>query len=346
LPQPSVSSVDSARRPLGAAVVGLGVGQHHARAYADHPACDLRQIYDIDPAAAARAHTTFESASVAASFDELLSDAQVDIVSIASYDDAHFGQVVAALDAGRHVFVEKPLCRSLDELRATKAAWRRAGDRHLAANLVLRGAALYQWLRAAIAEGELGEIYAVDGDYLYGRVQKITDGWRVNVADYSVMQGGGVHLVDLMLWLTQQRPAAVTAVSNKIATAGTAFRYDDFMAATFQFESGLVGRITANFGCIHPHQHVLRVFGTRATFVYDDRGGRLHTSRDPRVAARPIDLAPHPPSKGALIPDFVESILNTVDARPEAQQEFDLISACLAADRAAADGTLQRIDYV
>jgi predicted dehydrogenase len=327
-------------------VVGLGVGQHHARAYVDHPACDLRQIYDIDPAAAARAHTTFESASVAASFDELLADARVDIVSIASYDDAHFKQVVAALDAGRHVFVEKPLCRSLDELRATKTAWRRTGDRHLASNLVLRGSALYQWLRSAIADGEFGEVYAVDGDYLYGRLHKVIDGWRANVPDYSVIQGGGVHLVDLMMWLTGQRPTTVTASGNKISTEGTAFRYADFVAATFLFESGLVGRITANFGCIHPHQHVLRVFGTRATFVYDDRGARLHTSRDPAAAPQPIDLAPLPPSKGALIPEFIDAILKTEDARSRAQREFDLISACLAADRAFATGSLQRIDYV
>ena len=43
-------------------------------------------------------------------------------------------------------------------------------------------------------------------DYLYGRLQKITDDWRSRVADYSVMLGGGVHMVDLMLWLTGQRP--------------------------------------------------------------------------------------------------------------------------------------------
>ena len=78
-----------------------------------------------------------------------------------------------------------------------------------------------------------------------------------------MLQGGGVHLVDLMLWLTGQRPAVVAAVGAAVATRGTAYRYNDFVAATYRFESGLIGRITANFGCVHPHQHVLRVLVQR-----------------------------------------------------------------------------------
>src|SRR5262249_60336434 len=134
------------------------------------------------------------------------------------------------------------------------------------------------------------------GDYRYGRVHKITEGWRRDVEDYSVLLGGGVHLVDLMLWLTGERPARVTAAGNRIATEGTAFRYLDFAAATYEFRSGLVGRITANFGCVHRHQHVVRLFGTLATALVDDEGPRLHTSRDPSVPARRLDLAPVPAS--------------------------------------------------
>src|SRR6185503_7475057 len=100
------------------------------------------------------------------------------------------------------------------------------------------------------------------------------------VPDYSVMAGGGVHLVDLMLWLTGQQPTTVSAVGNRIATANSRFAYDDFVTATYAFPSGLVGRITANFGCVHRHQHVVRVFGTKGTFIHDDAGARLHWTRD------------------------------------------------------------------
>jgi predicted dehydrogenase len=280
--------------------------------------------------------------AAASSFDAILADPSVDVVSIATFDDAHFEQIIAALDAGKHVFVEKPLCRSEDELHGVVAAWRRTG-RQLHSNLVLRAAPLYRWLRDAVTSGQLGTVYAFDGDYLYGRLHKITEGWRKDVDDYSVMQGGGIHLVDLMLWLTGERPERVSAVGGDVATRGSAFRYHDFAAATFRFRSGLVGRITANFGCVHRHHHVVRVFGTRGTFVYDDRGARLHTSRDPGAAAQSIDLSALPATKGDLIPSFVDSVVHGADPAAAARHEFDVVRACLAADRAVKSGASERL---
>lgn len=191
---------------LGAATVGLGVGEQHAIAFAKLPQCRLLWVFDLDEHKAEQLAREIGNVGVARTYDTILSDSSVGIVSIASYDDAHFDQVVAALSARKHVFVEKPLCRSLSELRAVKDALQRSGGRHLASNLVLRASPLYRWLREAIRSGDLGEVYAFDGDYLYGRLEKITHGWRRNVENYSVIQGGGVHLVDLMLWLTGQRP--------------------------------------------------------------------------------------------------------------------------------------------
>ena len=327
-------------------MIGLGVGTQHALAYAGLDGCRLRYVYDLDTHKMQRVLGQLGQGTAGVSVEALLQDQAVDVVSIASYDDMHGTQVAAALRAGKHVFVEKPLCRSEEELRAIKDAWLLSGDRHLASNLVLRAAPLYRWLRDAITGGELGEIYGFDGDYLYGRLSKITDGWRKDVLDYSVMQGGGVHLVDLMLWLTGQRPRSVTAVGNRICTEGTAFHYHDYVSATFTFASGLVGRITANFGCAHSHQHVLRVFGTKGTFICDDMGPRLHTSRDPTVQAQKLDLAAVPASKGELIPIFIGAILKGVDTRDQTQHEFDVISACLGADHALAASKCVEIGYV
>ena len=185
----------------------------------------------------------------------------------------------------------------------------------------------------------------VDGDYLYGRIEKITQGWRGRVDQCCVMTGGGIHLVDLMLWAVGQRPDHVAVAGNRIATSGTAFRYDDFQAATFRFASTLVGRVTANFGCVHRHQHVVRVFGTKATFICDDQGPRVFTSRG-RVPAARLDLSALPGSKGDLIPAFVDAVL--ADAAPDrdVQHECDVISACVAADRAGQAGVPINVEYV
>ncbi|MDX6769793.1 MAG: Gfo/Idh/MocA family oxidoreductase [Elusimicrobiota bacterium] len=317
---------------LGAAVVGLGVGEAHAKTLAADPRCRLVAVCDRDAARAGAVGGALGGVKNVA-FEAILSDPAISLVSIASFDDDHYAQALAALKAGKHVFVEKPLCRSLPELKALAAA-RSAKGLHLRSNLVLRAAPLWRWLLDAVRNGELGTVYAVDGDYLYGRLEKMTDGWRKDVPDYSVMQGGGVHLVDLMLAIAGERPLSVSASSSRIAAAGTAFRYDDFHAAEWRFPSGLVGRVTANFGCVHRHQHAVRVFGTKATFIYDDQGARLHLSRDPDAAPKRIDLAAKTADKGVLLPDLVTAIAAGADPAPAARLEYDLIAACLAADAA------------
>ncbi len=324
---------------LGAAVVGLGVGEQHARALLS-AGCELRWLYDLDEGRSREVATRLGAGRPAPDFEALLEDPEVRIVSIASFDDAHFGQVIESLAARKHLFVEKPLCRSREELARVREAWERAGRPHLASNLVLRAAPLYRWLGEEILRGTLGRIYAIDGEYLYGRLAKITEGWRKDVENYSVVQGGGIHMLDLMLAIAGEAPVRVHAVGNRMATAGTSFRYDDFAAATFTFPSGLVGRLTANFGCVHRHQHVLRVYGTKGTFLYDDAGARLHLSRDPGDEPQTIDLAPKPAEKGALIPAFVAAIRGGADARPGAEREFELVNACLAADEARERGEI------
>ena len=339
-------------RQLGVAVVGLGIGEQHARMYATLPSCKVRLLVDRDKARAERLCRAFPGSESATKIDEALGRRDIDVVSIASYDDAHFEQVMRSLSAGKHIFVEKPLCRTAGELAQIRAALDVQRSLHLASNLVLRGADLYRWLRDEISSGGFGEIYAFDGDYLYGRLHRITDGWRRETEDYSVMLGGGIHMLDLMLWLTAQRPTSVHATGSRICTRDTQFRYHDFVAATMTFASGMVGRVTANFGCVHRHQHVVRIFGTRKTFVLDDAGPRLMTSRDPvepdRAAtpAQSLDLAAQPAHKGALIPAFVEAILSNSSPRTaDLQATLDAISVAAACDEALTRSAPVQIRY-
>ena len=333
-------------RTIGVGVVGLGVGEQHARAFAAHPSCRWLRLADLD-AARAQALAASIDGAVAGTFDEMLADPDVHAVAIASFDDAHYQQVIAALAAGKHVFVEKPVCRTIDELASVKERWLAAGGRlKLRSNLVLRAAPVFGWLQDQLRARSFGRLYAFDGDYLYGRLHKITGGWRRDVAEYSVFEGGGVHLVDLMLWLTGERPSRVTASGNRVVSEGSAFRYNDFVAAAFEFDSGLLARITANFGCVQPHQHVVRVFGTEATFLSDDCGPRWWRSRDAGRRGEPLDLAPVAAHKGDLIPAFVLAILDDGDDRVETQGFFDGIAVCIAADRAAASGQKEGIEYI
>jgi len=330
---------------LRVGVIGLGVGEQHLRAYLRHPACEVAAICDLDAERLQRVSSELPGVRPTSEVAELIEDETLDVLSIASFDDVHASQAVGGLRAGKHVFVEKPLCRSMAELRALKQAVEKGDGLQLASNLVLRAAPLYRWVEDARDAGRLGRLYAFDGDYLYGRLHKITDGWRGAVENYSVMLGGGIHLIDLMLGILGERPVAVSAAGNRIATESTAFRQLDFVAATFSFPSGVVGRVTANFGCVHRHQHVVRVFGTEATLLYDDAGARLHESRDPAAPPVELGLSGLPAGKGELIPGFIDAILESRDTTVDRRREFDVISACIGADRALAEGGPIDIEY-
>jgi predicted dehydrogenase len=331
---------------LGCAVIGLGIGEQHARTYAALEGARLTWLCDLNLERASHLSKEIGCGVPTQDWRRAIDDPSTSVVSVASFDDAHFGQFTAALAAGKHVFVEKPLCRSVDELREAKRVWSGAGRPHLRSNLVLRAAPVYRWLYEQIRSGTFGRIYAFDGDYLYGRLEKIIGGWRKDVDNYSVVQGGGIHVADLMLWLTGEKPASVSAVGNRISTEGTSFRYNDFVSAVYRFPSGLVGRISSNFGCVHPHQHVVRVFGTSATFLHDDQGPRVCRTREPDKTAELLAESPLPKAKGDLIPLLVEAIRSGEDSSAAAQREFDLASVCLAADKAARTGQPEEIEYV
>jgi predicted dehydrogenase len=335
------------QQQLGVAVVGLGVGEQHARAYQATGSCQLRWLYDLDLNKAENLAVTLGEGTPTHSFEQILRDPTVDIVSIASYDDAHCVQVVAALEAGKHVFVEKPLCQTVEELTQIKTVWKRyRGTRKLSSNLILRAAPVYEWLKQKIATGDFGTIYALDGEYLYGRIEKITTGWRHEVPHYSVIQGGGIHLMDLSLWLMGERPTSVYAAGNRLCTQQTAFRFLDYVTATLRYPSGVIGRITANFGCVHRHHHVLRVFGTAATFLYDDAGPRLHVSRDPAMTATPVSLAPLPAGKGELIAPFVAAVIADDNLDAHTQAIFDVSSVCAACDESLYANAEVEVAYV
>lgn len=320
---------------LNCAVIGLGVGEQHAQALLTFPKTRLSAVCDLDDAKITEFINKHALDGVLTkSFPEILIDDNIDLVSIASFDNDHFDQVIACLEHGKHVFVEKPLCQTREQLEKIYTTWKKAGLA-LSSNLILRKSPLFIWLEDLISSGKLGEIYALDMDYLYGRIHKITGGWRSTVNDYSVMAGGGIHMIDLMMRFMQKKPTCVQSCTNKIVTKGTSFRYHDFHATTFHFAGDAIGRITANFGCMHRHQHVIRIFGTKATFIYDDMGARIHWNRDESSEAESITLSPKQADKGSLLIEFVDNVLEN-DYIKKGEAEFDLMCAVIASDKAIA----------
>ena len=179
---------------LGVGISGLGVGERHARIVSSLPDTELRQIYDPNHEKSANLAVELNTVS-ANSFTELLNDPNIDVIIIASPDHFHEEQIVKALKAKKHVFAEKPLCNTGVELQSIADSWKEHNSTiKLYSNLILRIAPLYQWLKTKVDEDFFGDIFAFDGDYLYGRKEKILFGWRGTGENYSGMKGGGYTL--------------------------------------------------------------------------------------------------------------------------------------------------------
>ena len=100
---------------LQAGVIGLGVGEQHVLGFQRHPDASVVAVADIDENKRNMAREKFPEFRIYDCADSLIDDPEINVVSIASFDDEHFPQVARAMTAGKHVFVEKPLCMKPDE---------------------------------------------------------------------------------------------------------------------------------------------------------------------------------------------------------------------------------------
>lgn len=330
---------------LGVGVIGLGIGQALASALDSHPDCRLAALCDIDEARLAAVASRYRGAHRHGSAEALIDDPAVQIVVVASYDYNHAAQVLRALGAGRHVFCEKPMCVSEEEASAIRTALEHAPCLRLSTNTILRKSPRFEALHRQIARGEMGRLFLVEADYNYGRLHKLTEGWRGDRSDYSVMLGGGIHMADLLLWLVGSPVIEVSAYGNAIAgkDAGSRFGGNDLAVALLRFADGTIGKVAANFGCVYPHFHRLIVYGTKATFENALPHALLYRSRDPAQAPDCIEDAYPGAGKGDLIPSFIDAVLGRGRAVVDEEDVFATLSLCFTIERAIAGGRAESV---
>jgi predicted dehydrogenase len=327
---------------LNAGIIGLGVGAQHARAVAAVPDCNIKWLCDFDPGKLEELRPDFPQAQLTANAEDVLTDPDVAFVVIASFDHMHTDQVVMALEHGKHVLVEKPLCQTQQELDRIVDALDRFPNLTFQSNLILRRSPRLIELKQAIEAGDFGEIYYIEADYAYGRLYKITEGWRGKIPYYSVMAGGGIHVIDIVLWLTGKSVREVQGYGSRIATRDSAFAYDDFQVALLRMSEGLIAKVSANFACIYPHNHLFAIYGTKKSFVQNALGAAYLTSRDPASAPVMVTASPWV-AKGAFIPRIVEAIRGRAEPEISRRELLDSMRVCLAIERSIHDGQAVKV---
>jgi len=321
-------------KKLRAGIIGLGVGEQHIAGYQQSESVDVVALCDIAESKRAMAAARYPWCRITDDAKALIEATDIDIISIASFDHHHALQVVEALARKKHVFCEKPLCTNEEELARIRAVLRDNPGTRLSTNTILRLSPRFRDLRRRIVEGQLGKLYYADADYNYGRLHKLKEGWRGEIADYSVMLGGGIHMIDLLLWLSGRQVVEVSATGNKICSEGYHFHTPDLVVAILRFDDGMLGKVTANFGCVYPHFHKISIYGTAATFENGRDAASQYNQRDGGTAGTELVSTPYPGiGKGDLIPGFVQAIRGTGKAEVEEEDLLATMEVCLAINR-------------
>ncbi len=226
---------------------------------------ELASCFSRSPVKRAAFREEFGVPRAAASLDELLADDELEGVLITTPNDTHRDVAVAALEAGKAVYVDKPIAHTLEHALDVRRAVERTGGvfavghsaRRLSGSRVMK-----RW----IDDGTLGEVSLAEANFSNERGLELTpETWRW-YADKS--PGGtfiqlGVHHADNLQYLLGP-VARVTAHARRLYTQS---EVPDAVMAILEFESGPLGYIGC--GWASPGVYQIRLQGTRHNLMYD-----------------------------------------------------------------------------
>lgn len=227
---------------------GCGVGKHLA-SYALYPDdVELYAVYDFEAEKAEAAAKQYHIPHVFSDYQQMLADAQLDLVSVVTPNKLHAPITIAALQAGKHVHVEKPIALNAIEAQAIVDAKNASGKKVMVA-LNNRFTEVSQFAKRYVTDGNLGEIYHARCGWRRRRGIPGIGGWFTQKA----LSGGGpvidlgVHFFDLTLYLMgYPAPSSVSASTyNKFgnaskgkAPAKSVMDVEDFAAGFVKLEDG------------------------------------------------------------------------------------------------------------
>ena len=95
----------------------MGIGEKHAQTYLRHPECNIISLCDFDSKKINKLKKDYNSILVSKDYKSIINNKDIDLVSIASYDNFHATQIIESINNHKHVFAEKPLCLTVEELK-------------------------------------------------------------------------------------------------------------------------------------------------------------------------------------------------------------------------------------
>jgi predicted dehydrogenase len=303
------------------AVVGCGYwGKNLVRNFAELGG--LAAVVDGRPDVASAMGAQFNVP--AQSFEEVLANPQVDGVVIATPAETHADLAIKAFEAGKHVYVEKPIAMSLAEGRAMQAAAQKAGKRLMVGHL-LRYHPAFEALLETVNSGALGALrYAYSNRLSLGK-------FRV---EENVLWSFAPHDVSMLLALFGEKPTSVSIGGGAFVTPGI----EDESRVDIGFASGARAHVFTSW--LHPFkEQKLVVVGEKAMAVFEDSAAgpdklRLYAHSINTSGHEPVpvkaDAQPIPYGTGEPLKQECQHFLDCIDTDQEPRTGAEEALAVLA----------------
>ncbi|HVK85882.1 MAG TPA: Gfo/Idh/MocA family oxidoreductase [Kofleriaceae bacterium] len=238
------------------AIIGAGAwGLNHVRAATTEAGCSLVAVADPDPAARASALSIAPTVRVAADPDELFADPSISAVVIASPAPTHVPLARAALEAGKHALVEKPLALGLAEARSLQEVALSTSRVAAVGHLMVHHPAVAR-MREMIVSGALGRLHYIHATRVnLGRARR----------EESTLWSLGPHDLSMLDFLLGRSPLTVSARGLCVVHPGV----EDVVFLAMRYPTGEMAHI--HLSRVSPHkERRLTVVGEAKQVVLDD----------------------------------------------------------------------------
>ncbi len=323
------------------AVIGLGwFGEKHCEALAGLPNVELFALCTRRMVRLEELARRFGVRHTYTDYHDLLSNPDVEAVSVATMWHQHTGPTLAALQADKHVFLEKPMASTIEDCDAIVTVARNARGFFMVGH-ICRFNPRYASAKTAIAEGRIGKIVS-----LYARRNIPAQVTSDILNKIGPIIGDGVHDTDLMLWYTGAK--VVSAYAQTVDVRGK--KYPDLGWTMYRFDSGAVG-VLENVWCL-PHgtpfqiDERMEIIGTEGSIHIQETHPNYSVCdregwHSPDTTYWPLR---HGVRAGALREELAYFTRCIQEGRRPTiitpEESRAAVAACLAAERSAATGAV------
>jgi predicted dehydrogenase len=330
-------------------VIGCGVGALHLEGYLQEPRAKIMAIAGLDEDRCAQLVQQFNIPHRYRDYRDMLANPDIDAVSVAVPNHLHAEVALAALEAGKHVLVEKPLARTIEEAESIVEAGARSG-KVLGTIFDKRGRGDMEYVGTLARSGHFGEIYYVKASWVRRSGIPGLGSWFTK----KELSGGGplidlgVHMLDLSLWMLGN-PEVTTITASTYAklgpqgkgnwprgrftsVAGAEYGVEDLATAFLRTSSGATVQLEVSWAAF---MHETDAF---AIEIMGDKGGARVYVKDyakvgevgiftdlngSMVDTRPRLYEQH--SHGRMISNFMDSILNGTPMSPNGEEGLNRV---------------------